>query len=105
MLVIHKGDKERVIPAGAYEMYASAGWSLDKEIEKDISKSVSEPLLEESEEPVEEEIEYVDPEELATRPLNELDKDELRILAEFKGIDVSVHRSSKQLREMIRSLE
>ena len=53
----------------------------------------------------EEDIEYVDPAELAKKPIDELDRDELKILAEYKGIDISGITSTKKLRAALRDME
>lgn len=117
MVKMKKGKLTLSVPAGAVRKYTLAGWEptespkseeiLDKgtlspeaEIEDEIG-DVDELEAEESED----DVEYVDPEELALRPLGELDKEELRILAEYKGIDTSSLNSAKQLRAAIRSLE
>lgn len=115
LIRIHKeGHNSMIIPAGAYSMYAKAGWSRKSSSSK---KSVKRPLEDEEitvdaevadinqDEDEEEEVEYVDPEELAKRPLSELDKEELRILAEYKGLDPSEYTTAKQLREALKRLE
>lgn len=110
--IVKEGQNPMIIPAGAYKMYAKAGWVKEKssrrnkkEEEKPQVKEpeIEEPQVEEEEE--DEDVEYVDPEDLAKRPLGELDKEELQILAEYKGIDISKHTTSKQLREAIRALD
>ena len=114
MVEIIKGSKTLKVPVGAYNaIYASAGWSLKGKEKKVIEKPVEpvEEVAEESiepdfEEPVEDDnVEYVDPEELAEKPLEELDFEELKILAEYKGIDITGMRSSKALRKAIKSIE
>lgn len=110
--IVKEGQDPMIIPAGAYRMYAKAGWVKEKssrrnkkEEEKPQVKN-PEPKIEEPEvEEEEEDVVYVDPEDLAKRPLGELDKEELQILAEYKGIDISKHTTSKQLREAIRALD
>lgn len=110
--IVKEGQNPMIIPAGAYKMYAKAGWVKEKssrrnkkEEEKPQVKEpeIEEPQVEDEEE--DEDVEYVDPEDLAKRPLGELDKEELQILAEYKGIDISKHTTSKQLREAIRALD
>ena len=110
--IVKEGQDPMIIPAGAYKMYAKAGWAKEKssrrnkkEEEKPQVKEpeIEEPQVEDEEE--DEDVEYVDPEDLAKRPLGELDKEELQILAEYKGIDISKHTTSKQLREAIRALD
>lgn len=110
--IVKEGQNPMIIPAGAYKMYAKAGWAKEKSSrrnEKEEEKpQVEEPEIEEpqvEEEEEDEDVEYVDPEDLAKRPLGELDKEELQILAEYKGIDISKHTTSKQLREAIRALD
>lgn len=110
--IVKEGQDPMIIPAGAYKMYAKAGWVKEKssrrnkkEEEKPQVKN-PEPEIEEPEvEEEEEDVVYVDPEDLAKKPLGELDKEELQILAEYKGIDISKHTTSKQLREAIRALD
>ena len=110
--IVKEGQNPMIIPAGAYKMYAKAGWVKEKssrrnkkEEEKPQVKN-TEPEIEEPEvEEEEEDVVYVDPEDLAKKPLGELDKEELQILAEYKGIDISKHTTSKQLREAIRALD
>lgn len=110
--IVKEGQDPMIIPAGAYKMYAKAGWVKEKssrrnkkEEEKPQVKN-PEPKIEEPEvEEEEEDVVYVDPEDLAKKPLGELDKEELQILAEYKGIDISKHTTSKQLREAIRALD
>jgi hypothetical protein len=53
----------------------------------------------------EEEIEYVDPADLREKPIEELDFDELKILAEDMDISVKGIKSSKVLREAIKKAE
>lgn len=117
MVKIKKGKLTLTVPAGAVRKYTSAGWELAV-IPKSESK-VTKPTTPHAnanedetaddtqleDDSTEEEVEYVDPEELAQRPLSELDREELRILAEYKGIDVSEITSTKQLRNALRSLE
>lgn len=110
--IVKEGQDPMIIPAGAYRMYAKAGWVEEKpsrrnkkEEEKPQVKN-PEPKIEEPEvEEEEEDVVYVDPEDLAKKPLGQLDKEELQILAEYKGIDISKHTTSKQLREAIRALD
>lgn len=117
MVKMKKGRLTLSVPAGAVRKYISAGWeptesskseeildegALSHETENedeigDVSESEADYA--------EDEVEYVDPEELAQRPLGELDKEELKILAEYKGIDISGLNSARQLRAAIRSLE
>ena len=96
MVEIKKGTKILTIPAGALSKYASTGWEL-------IKAKKSAPKVVEDE--FEEEIEYVDPEELAEKPLNELDKEELKILAEYKGLDTKELTTAKKLRAALGALE
>ena len=117
MVKIKKGKLTLTVPAGVVRKYTSAGWELagSSKSESKVTKQTTphantnedetadDTQLEE--ESTEEEVEYVDPEELAQRPLSELDREEVRILAEYKGIDVSEITSTKQLRNALRSLE
>lgn len=112
MVKIKKGKLTLTVPAGAVRKYISAGWELangSKLTRKSVTPTLTDPMenggQSEDEETSDEDVEYVDPEELAQKPLNELDREELRILAEFKGIDVSEITSTKQLRAALRALE
>lgn len=117
MVEMKKGKLTLTIPAGAVRKYIKAGWEpthssgvIEGEekgkLNSEIEEELEEVLENESEDgEYEEDVEYVDPEELAQKPLNELDKEELRILAEYKGIDVSELSTAKQLRSALRSLE
>ena len=117
MVKIKKGKLTLTVPAGAVRKYTSAGWELagSSKSKSNVTKPTT-PHANAKEDEIaydtqlddestEEEVEYVDPEELAQRPLGELDREELRILAEYKGIDVSEITSTKQLRNALRSLE
>lgn len=110
MVKVRKGTKTLSIPAGSVRKYLSAGWELTKgsrvsrvDTTRNNLKFEEDIQLQDGE--YEDDVEYVDPEELAHRPLGELDKEELAILAEYKGIDVSHMSTAKQLRAAIRSLE
>ena len=117
MVKIKKGKLTLTVPAGAVRKYTSAGWELaessksESKVTKptvpytDMNEGETADYTQLEDDPTEEEVEYVDPEELAQRPLSELDREELRILAEYKGIDVSEITSTKQLRNALRSLE
>lgn len=112
MLVkIVKGSLTLTIPAGAVNKYTSAGWELEssEETATEHNNFVADNSYEGDSysESVEEDedVIYVDPEELAKRPLEELDREELKILAESKGVDVSEINSTKKLRSILRSLE
>ena len=110
--IVKEGQDPMTIPAGAYRVYAKAGWVKEKSSRRNKKEEEKpqvenpEPKIEEPEvEEEEEDVVYVDPEDLAKKPLGELDKEELQILAEYKGIDISKHTTSKQLREAIRALD
>lgn len=117
MVEIRKGNKSLSIPAGALKKFVSAGWEPVKapkrERKPESGKITESPKnnedLDKNTEPDEEiedeEFEEVDPEELALRPLSELDKEELQILAEYKGLDISELSSVKQLRAALKALE
>lgn len=111
MVKIRKGNKHLSVPAGSLYKYLNAGWELSEGSKKHTNRarvedtsalavSIDEPLEDEVEE-----VEYVDPEELAKRPISELDREELRILAEFKGLNPDDYGTTKQLRSALRSLE
>lgn len=111
MVKIHKGRLALTIPAGAVRKYTLAGWELSENSKSDeVTEEVSvnedadtnsEAISEEEEE----DVEYVDPAELAKKPIDELDRDELKILAEYKGIDISGITSTKKLRAALRDME
>lgn len=110
MIRIVKGEKTRTIPKGAMKTYLSTGWTLAEDKASHVKAEqapVTEPEYTEEVEGVEEEedVEYIDPEDLLNRPLSELDLDELRILAEYKGIDTSNLNTSKRLRAAISALD
>lgn len=130
MIKIIKGDEERVIPAGAFKMFASAGWQKaeNSESHDDTGKntksttqdsdlgenSESETDTDEDENPDEEEdtneedegdVEYVDPEELLKKPVGDLDYEELQIVAEYLGLDVENLTTLKALRKAIKEAQ
>ena len=118
MVKIRKGSKTLTVPAGAVRKYTLAGWKLVESSKSDEKQDSQEKVpstdkkdeIEDSNDAVEdseesEEYIEVDPEELAQRPINTLDREELVILAEFKGIDTSEITSTKQLRAALRDLE
>lgn len=106
MVKIKKNGLTLTVPAGALKRYVSAGWEPEKGSKKHKEEKPEDvqDVVDEVEDP-EEEVEYVDPEELARRPLAELDRDELKILAEYKGLDTSEFTSAKQIRNALKSLE
>lgn len=130
MIKIIKGGEERVIPAGAFKMFASAGWQKaeNSESHDDTDKNTksttqdsdlgenSEPETDtdEDENPDEEEdaneedegdVEYVDPEELLKKPVGDLDYEELQIVAEYLGLDVENLTTLKALRKAIKEAQ
>lgn len=119
MIKITKDGKTSSVPAGSLKKFLSAGWVLlngetpeapvvaepqskDEEVPEEL---IGDEQSQEDEEIEDEEVEYVDPEELMQKPLSELDKDELIILAQYKGIDTDGLNTSKQLRAAIRALD
>lgn len=115
MLKIVKGDKTLLVPSRTIDVYLAAGWSLGDKIPNENKtlaknetygheKETQEPV-EEPEEDFEEEVIYVDPEELLEKPLNELDFEELKIVAEYLDIDTKELRSSKALRAAIKKAQ
>ena len=110
MVKIHKGRLALTIPAGAVRKYTLAGWELSEnsksdEATEEVSVNEDDTDSEAISEEEEEDIEYVDPAELAKKPIDELDRDELKILAEYKGIDISGITSTKKLRAALRDME
>lgn len=110
MLTVRKGNRTLSIPAGSLKKFKSAGWvytdventSIGVDPEELTEETTDEEVENDSEE---EDIIYVDPEELAKKPIKDLDSDELRILAEYKGIDVESITSTRGLRAALRALE
>lgn len=111
MVKVVKNGMTLTIPAGAVKTYCSAGWKLAPSDEGKARpvKSQEKPMMksEDTEETYdeEEEVEYVDPEDLAQKPLEELDIEELKILAEYKGLDTTRLTSARKLRTALESLE
>ena len=116
MITIVKGSKTLSVPTGAYKsIYAPAGWVSAEEVEatpvekpakpdkKKAEPKVEEPVVEELEE--DEDVEYVDPEELLEKPLEDLDFDELKILAEYLDINIKGMSTSKALRTAIKKAQ
>lgn len=111
MIKIVKGSRSITIPNGAYPAYASAGWvkAGDTLEESKKTKTSKKPKEEESKvteiepEPVEEEdVEYIDPKDLMEKPIEDLDYEELRLLAEYLGIDIKGMNTSKAVRAAIK---
>lgn len=124
MVTIHKEGLTRTVPMGAYvSQYASLGWSISplndakgtntplahkKSLNNDLTTSesdheqVNEPDTEELEE---EDVEYVDPEDLKEKPLNELDYEELRILAEYLGINLRGLKNKRAIKQAIEDFQ
>ena len=114
MIKIYKKGKEMTVPKGSLDKFLTAGWSLENGDEKPKKKSSGHPppIPEEASFPpvddadsAEEEYVEVDPEELASRDLSELDMDELKILAEYKGLDISGLTTTRKLRAALEALE
>lgn len=114
MVKIYKKGKGMTIPKGSLDKFLAAGWSLENDDEKPKKKSSGHhhsmpeedsftPV--EDEDSDEEEYVEVDPEELASRDLSELDMDELKILAEYKGLDISGLTTTRKLRAALEALE
>ena len=122
--IYKKGHRPLTIPSGSLKKYLATGWSTsrptkEKKVDTPVETEVEDedvytpgtdsklPQEDEQTEDTEndEEFEEVDPEELEKRPLSELDKEELQILAEYKGLDISSLTTVKQLREALKSLE
>lgn len=118
MIAIKKGARHLSIPKGALKKYTATGWEIDDEITESYTSS-EDPInshqenfnpdeeagSDHSDEEDDSEFEYVDPEDLAKMPLDELDIEDLRILAEYKGIDITDLRTAKKLRAAISALE
>lgn len=128
MVTIIKGSRHLTVPKGAFDsIYAPNGWQLAKDAKKEsrepktASKSSEEtntspedknenltPLDEEldnadaaDDNDEDEEVEYVDPEELEEKPLEELDFEELKILADYLGVQTRGLKSKKEVRAAI----
>lgn len=129
MIKVIRGDEEKVIPAGAFKMFASAGWQkaenseshddngkntkpstqdsdLGENPEPETDTEEEEPILGADPEEVEEEdVEYVDPEDLLKKPIGDLDFEELQIVAEYLGLDVENLTTVKALRKAIKEAQ
>lgn len=123
MIEIYKHDKSLLIPSGAYALYASNGWKKSNKDSEDANSTVAqldlkdsnletvgssgdaytfEESSEELDDENDEDVEYVDPKDLEEKPLEDLAYDELRILAEYRGLDVKKLKSTKALREALK---
>ena len=115
LVKIYKGEKSLLIPHGAYKyQYAPAGWELSKENspfhnQKDELQEESENSIlgyedeyNESEEEISESFDEI--QELEEKPLSELSIPELRILADYKGVDTTGLTSAKKLRDAIKAV-
>ena len=118
MIQIRKGKKIISIPTGSVHKYTSSGWELynpSKSEQKDkdgknVAETTKDDLYDENTENADEydeddDVEYVDPDELERKSLSELDTEELKILAEYKGIDTSELKTAKKLRAALESLK
>lgn len=121
MVNIKKGKQRLSIPIGSLKKYTSTGWEIDDNTDSSYASSKDPVVLHQAnpepdgdngsdlenneDEDDSEEFEYVDPEDLAKKPLDELDIEDLKILAEYKGIDISDLRTAKKLRAAIEALE
>lgn len=121
--IIGDGQLSLRVPARAYyKQYARNGWNLAADVSKQDKKShkgkntqydTQTSDLDESDAinddfDDDEDVEYVDPEDLKLKPIEELDFDELQILAEDEGIDISnlpedEKKASKILREALKA--
>lgn len=111
MIEIVKGSRTITIPNGAYALYASNGWVRKEDAPKPIKETKGakkhkeeEPKLDEPEEESgeEDDVEYIDPKELLEKPVEELDYEELRLLAEYLGVDIKGMTTSKAIRAAIK---
>lgn len=115
MIKIMKGSRTLTIPSGAYEsMYAPCGWEVvgtkkktekksKKEFESEPEVEVTEESEESEEAETEEDVEYVDPEELLEKPIEELDFEELKIVADYLDINTKGLKTKKEVREAIKA--
>lgn len=131
MIIVEKNKKRMSIPAGALKKFKNAGWTPLDELQEnpdvedeDITINTDEPETDEDEdsEDTEDDSEGEDDdegdedsdededldetiEELLEKPLNDLNKEELITLAEYKGLDVDELKTAKQLRNALRDLD
>lgn len=96
MLKIVKDGKELKVPTSAYKnFYKNAGWLVSCEDNRDVQASFSEDsewdeaLAEEEQEP--------------TKPLSEMNRNELEQLAKGMGISLAGLTNTKQIREAIKA--
>lgn len=117
MVRMRKNKLELTIPAGSVRKYKKAGWELAEELKdssdledienvtENVDSQLPESNTEDDDSEDDEDVEYIDPEDLVNKPLEELDRDELKILAEYKGIDTTGLKSTKKLKAAIEALE
>ena len=107
MIKIYKHNKSLSVPVGAYlSQYAPNGWGTSV---NDIIETDFESLTEQSEivpeddgnEEAEETAEYISPEDLKEKPIEDLNYKELQLLAKDMGVDITGLKSSKSLRDAI----
>lgn len=118
-IIIHKGSMSKIVSQSAFaSMFAPAGWvksplskeetekkveSTENSQEDDFEEnSLEEGVSEEDSEEVEEEDEEISL--LKEKPISELDITELRMLAEYEGLDTTGMTSAKKLREALREV-
>lgn len=112
MIKIYKHNKSLSVPAGAYlSQYAPNGWGtsvndtvetdLDSLAEQENTPEQSEMVPEDDNEEEEETTEYVSPEDLKEKPIEDLNYKELQLLAKDMGVDIAGLKSSKSLRDAI----
>lgn len=116
-VIITNGSMTLSVPKGAYKtQYAPQGWveATAEDVEELVEEpeELQEPEAKEpdlaDEDPVDdedEEVEEVDITELLEKPLSELDREELELLADYKQLDVEGITSIKELRKVIREAE
>lgn len=113
MIRIRKNGKIMTVARSAYnEVYKPNGWAIvDGVEEENVEKNIEEENVE-SENESEDELtddDWADIEEEAndlegvSKPLSEMNRNELEAEAEKLGIDISAAKSNKQLRELIRN--
>lgn len=99
MVTIAKAEKTLIVPDTAYEtIYAPAGWTI-KGSKKNASaeEETSSAEVSASEE--------LTPEELLEKPLEDLNFEELKTVADYLGLEVEGQKSSKKLREAIKAAQ
>lgn len=100
MIVIEKGKMKLSVTKTAYDnFYKDVGWHISSTM---VKSSVEQPVDKEVDEPTDEDWDDVIDDE-PTKPLSEMNIDEMRSFAKSKGISLVGLSGAKQIREAIRN--